>query len=155
MDAVVTSLPNFLDALVDALRNRSKLANVNVFSCPVEPEQLGREGIEFAEEVQIEQSPAAMGSTEIEESYTVSGSLLVAAPMDKRGTNAVAKSARDRCAVILAEIVAELAENDTMDGSVRDVQIASQTWSQGGIPDPPARACWVEFSLACVARVTP
>jgi len=150
-----TSLPDFLDQLVDALQSRSDLRGVNVFSCPVEPEQLGLEGIEFAEEVSVEQSHASMGSTELEETYTVSGSLLVAAPLTKNGTNADAKSARDRCAVILGEVVDEMADNDTMTGSVRDVQIASQSWHQGIKPDPPARVCWVEFALNVTTRVTP
>jgi len=150
-----TSLPDFLDHLVDALRSRSRLSGVNIFSCPVSPEDLGLEGIEFAEEVTVDQSRAAMASTVIQETYTVTGSLLVAAPMGKRGTNVAAKAARDRCADILAEIVDELAENDTMTGSVHDVQIASQEWHQGIRPEPPARVAWVEFGLAVVARVTP
>lgn len=150
-----TSLPGLLDALVDALRSRSRLSGVNIFSCPVSPEDLGLEGIEFAEEVAVDQTHAAMGSTELEETYTVTGSLLVAAPMAKRGTNVSAKAARDRCAAILAEIVDEMADNDTMSGSVRDVQIASQSWHQGIRPDPPARVCWVEFALNVTARVTP
>jgi len=150
-----TSLPDFLDHLVDALRSRSRLSGVNIFSCPVSPEDLGLEGIEFAEEVTVEQTLAAMGSTVIAETYSVPGSLLVAASTSKLGINASAKAARDRCAAILAEIVAELGSNDTMTASVQDVQIASQNWHQGMRPDPPARVVWVEFSLAVKARVTP
>jgi hypothetical protein len=153
-----TTLPQLLDALLVALSDREGLAGVNIYTCPVSPEELGPEGIEFAEEVSVEQARASFGNTDLEESYTVSGSLLVAAPMPpgSGAVNRAAKAARDRCAELLHEISEELATNDTLDNEVRDVSIASQVWHQGMAPEAQlGRVCWVEFSLAVVARVTP
>lgn len=156
-----TTLPTFLDALVAALQLRAGLAGVLVFSCPVAPEHLGTEGIEFAEEVSVTQQRAAMGSTHVEEEYPVSGSILVLASIPKKASlaesiNAAAKVARDRCAAILEEVTDELATNDAMTATVRDVRIASQTWRQGMAPEGQmGRACWCEFSLEVTAHVTP
>jgi hypothetical protein len=163
-----SSLPTFLDSLVAELQARPGLAGVAVFSCPVPQESLGAEGLEFAEEVPVAQTRAAMGSTDTDETYAVRGSCLVTRPVVKKATlvasvNAAAKAARDRCAAIIEEVTDELASNDTMTtgtspavASVADVRIAAQTWRQGMGPEPQmARFCWVEFELSVIAHITP
>lgn len=156
-----TTLPSFIDALVTALGNRGGLSGVRIYGCPVSPEELGKEGMEFAEEVSIEQSLAAMASSDLEESYLLSGSVLVARAVVggasiTAAVNASAKSARDRCSAILEEVTDELATNDTMSATVRDVSIASQTWHQGMAPEGQmGRVCWVEFTMQVTAHVTP
>ena len=156
-----SSLPTFLDALATALAARPGLAGVNVFTCPVPPESLGAEGIELAAETLIEQLPAAMGSSELEESYQVRGSVLVAKPIvgatsATASINTAAKAARDRCAAIIEEVTDELATNSTMTATVRDVGIVEQTYHQGLAPEAQlGRVCWVEFTLAVEAHVTP
>ena len=156
-----TTLPEFLDALIGKLQARTALAGVNVYSCPVAPESLGKEGIELAEEVEIEDAPAALNSTDVEEKYTVNGSVMVTKPMVGKTSavatiNVAAKAARDRAEVILEEVMDELATNDTMTSTVRDAQLVSQTWHQGMAPEGQiGRVCWVEFSIAVEAHVTP
>jgi hypothetical protein len=156
-----TTLGPFIDALVAALQVRPGLARVNIFGCPVDPEDLGSEGIEFAEEVSIEQAPAAMMSTAKEESYAVSGSILVAAaaaPLSSpvATVNGAAKVARDRCLAIVEEVTDELATNDTMSATVRDAQIVSMDVHQAMAPEAQlGRICWAEFVIAVKARVTP
>jgi hypothetical protein len=156
-----TTLPAFMDALVTALQARIGLAGVNIYSGPVAPEDLGSEGIEFAEEVSVEQTRAAMNSTDQEETYTVGGSILVAKSFGASTSavatiNVAAKAARDRVAAILEEVTDQLATSDTMTGTVRDVRIASQTWRQGMAPEGQlGRVCWCEFTMEVTAHVTP
>ncbi len=157
----VSTLPAFLDALVAALEARPGLAGVTIYSGPVAPEDIGEAGIEFAEDVSIDQTRAAMGSTDMDESYSVTGSVLAAAPIVPKATktatiNAAAKVARDRAFAILHEITAELATNDDMTDTVRDVAIATLDVHQAMAPEAQqGRACWVEFSLSVVARTSP
>lgn len=156
-----STLPAFLDALVAALQLRVGLAGVNIYSCPVDPADLGKEGLEFAEDVSIEQARASMGSRDMEESYTVNGSLLVAAPIAAKGAkvasiNAAAKVARDRAMAILSEITDELADNDAMSATVRDVSMASLEVHQGmGGETQLGRVAWVEFTMKVESRVSP
>ena len=147
------TLPAFLDATYTALHNRAGLASVNVFTCPVDPAQLGKEAIELADSVEVTQARASLGSDDLEESYDVKGSVLVFA----QGTsNAAAKVARDRALAILEEVTDEIAGNETMTSTVRDVTITGQTWTQGYAPEGQlGRFCRVEFTLACEAHVTP
>ena len=137
---------------------RGGLSGVNVYTCPVRPEDLGKEAIELADAVEIEQYPAAMSSTNVEESYQVKGSILVFRTA-KPGTTAIntaAKAARDRAAAILEEVTDELSSNDTMTATVRDVTITGQTWTQGYAPENHlGRSCHIGFTLSCVATVTP
>jgi len=158
MTGDATSLPAFLDALHDALVDRTGLDGVNVFTCPVDPLDLGREAIEFANEVQAKPSRQAMGSTVIAEEYEVPGAIVVnrTAKPGADQINAAAKAARDRTAAILAEVTNELSTNDTLDGTVTDVAISDERWVQGMAPENRlGRYCRVEFRLTCKASVTP
>lgn len=156
-----TALPTMLDALVAALQLRAGLAGVNVYSAPVTPEDLGTEAIELAEEVPIEQEPAAMASTDIEESFTVKGSILCFAPMAPGASrvatiNAAAKVARDRACAILEEVTDELSGNRTVTGTVRDASISGVTVHQGLAPEGQlGRVCWVQFDISAEAHTTP
>lgn len=156
-----TSLPDFLDAFAAQLQERPGLSGVNVFTCPVAPEDLGAEGIELAEEVTIAQERISLSSDDMDETYPVNGSILVLAPYAPAagpvaGINAAAKAARDRCEEILHELADQLADDDTADGSVSDVAMASQTWRQGMAPEGQmGRVCWCEFTLEVSNRLTP
>ena len=154
----VTTLSAFLDELATQLAARSGLAGVNVFTCPVRPEELGTEAIELAAETVIEQGRRAMNSTTQEESYEVTGSVLAyrSIPPASGGINTAAKAARDRAEAILEEVIDEVATNDTMTAKVRDVQLTGQTWRQGYAPEGQlGRFCSVEFTLTVGASVTP
>jgi len=157
----VSTFPDFIDALVAALQLRAGLAGVSIYSGPVTPEDLGQESIELAEDVEIEQSRASMGSTEMEESYSVPGSILVAAPIAPKSDmattiNTATKAVRDRAFAILHEVVDELAGNDEMTNTVRDVVMERLSFHQGAAPEGQlGRIAWVEFSMKVEARVTP
>jgi len=149
----------FLDATAVQLAARAGLAGVRIFTCPVLPEDLGKEAIELGEEIPIQREIASMGSSDVEESFTVTGSILVAKSFAKATTlqatiNAAAKAARDRALAILEEVTDELATNDTMAtgtpavGTVRDVQMGEFTIRQAMAPEGQlGRVCWVEFTL--------
>ncbi len=155
-----TSLPTFLDALHAALDARPGLAGVNIFTCPVAPEDLGKEALELANDVPVEEPRAerSMGSTGLEEEYQVPGNAICfkTAKQGAPAINDAAKKARDRAYAILEEIVDEVAANDTMSGTVRDVTITAQRWTQGMAPENRlGRFCRVEFTLTVTAGVTP
>ena len=153
-----TTLPTFLDALQAALAARGGLAGVNVFSCPVDPEDMGKEAIELAKEVTIDQVRESMASTVLSETYEVTGAVLVHRT-SKQGTGSInnaAKAARDRAHAILEELVDEISTNDTMTGTVRDVTITTHRWAQGMSPENRlGRFARVEFTLTVGASVTP
>lgn len=154
----VTTLPAFLDELATQLAARTGLAGVNIFTCPVRPEDLGEEAIELAAETVIEQRQRAMNSTTQEEEYDVTGSILAYRPVPpvSGGINTAAKAARDRVEAIIEEVIDEVATNDTMTAKVRDVQLTGQTWKQGYAPEGQlGRFCSVEFTLSVAASVTP
>jgi len=153
-----TTLPTFLDALRAALAIRAGLAQVNVFTCPVSPDALGEQAIEFANGVDIEQRRLAMSETTLDEEYAVPGSIIAfrTAKQGTQATNSAAKLARDRVDAILEEVVDEITTNDTMSGTVRDVTISGQHWTQGMAPEGRlGRYCRVEFTLTVTASVTP
>jgi len=153
-----TTLPTFLDALRSALVLRAGLDHVNVFTCPVDPHDLGEQAIELANEVMVEQKRESMDSDDLDEEYVVTGAIIVyrtAAP-GAQAINLAAKAARDRADAILEEIVDEVSTNDTMTGTVRDVTITQQIWAQGMAPENRlGRFCRVNFSLTVTASVTP
>lgn len=148
-----TTLGAFLDEFVAQLQARDGLAGVAVYTCPVDPESLGAAGIELADDVSIDVTQASIGTDDIEESYPVNGMVLVTAPYaastDVVATiNAAAKTARDRCEAIMAEIVAALVADSTAGGAVDNVRIANQTYKQGMAPDAAlGRVAWCEFVL--------
>lgn len=153
-----TTLPTFLDALRTALAARSGLDDVIVFTCPVAPEDLGKQAIELANEVAVDQHRLGMGETTLDEEYTLPGSIIVfrTAKQGGQAINTAAKAARDRADAILEEIVDEVTTNDTMSATVRDVTITMQRWSQGMAPENRlGRFCRVEFTLTVTASVTP
>jgi len=153
-----TTLPIFLDALQAALVARPGLAEVNVFTCPVDPHDLGEQAIELANEVAVEQKRESMASDDLDEEYVVTGAIVIfrtAAP-GVQAINTAAKAARDRADEILEEIVDEISGNDTMTNTVRDVTITHQIWAQGMAPENRlGRFCRVEFTLTVTASVTP
>jgi len=153
-----TTLPTFLDALRAALVNRAGLAGVNVFTCPVTPDDLGKQAIELANEVPIEQNRLSLNSTVLNEEYTLPGAIIAfrTAKQGGQAINTAAKAARDRVDAILEEVVDEITTNDTMAGTVRDVTITMQRWTQGMAPENRlGRYCRVEFTLTVTACVTP
>jgi hypothetical protein len=156
-----TAVPAFLDALVAALQARGGLAGVSVYSCPVSPEDLGKEAIELAAETDIEQTVAAMNSTHIEESFDVKGSIICFAPMPAGVTkvatiNAAAKKVRDRACAILGEVESELSTNDTVTATVRDAHTTGIKVSQGLAPEGQlGRWCAIEFTISAEAHTTP
>lgn len=155
-----TALPAMLDALVAALQLRAGLTGVRVFSAPVAPESLGMEAIELADETDIEQSAAAMGSSDIEELLAVKGSIICFSPMPGSGPvdsiNLAAKECRDRACAILEEVTDELASDDTIGGSVRSAAISSVTVAQGLAPEGQlGRWCRVAFTVSAEAHTTP
>ena len=156
-----TALPALLDALVAALQARGGLAGVSVYSCPVSPEDLGKEAIEFAAETDVTQEIAAMSSTHIEESFDVKGSIICFTPMPAGATkvatiNAAAKKVRDRACAILGEVESELATNDTVTATVRDARTTAIKVSQGMAPEGQlGRWCAIEFTITAEAHTTP
>jgi hypothetical protein len=156
-----TALPTFIDALVAALQARGGLAGVNVYGCPVSPEDLGKEAIEFAAETDVTQEIAAMSSTHIEESFDVKGSIICFTPMPAGATkvatiNAAAKKVRDRACAILGEVESELASNDTVTATVRDAHTTSLKVNQGMAPEGQlGRWCAIEFTITAQAHTTP
>ena len=150
-----TTVPAFLDALAAVLSARAGLSGVNVYTCPVAPENLGKEAIELGEEVSVEKEPASMSSRDLTETYTVSGSILVYSPIAST-INVAAKACRDRALAILEEVSDELADDQTVDGTVLSAGISSQTWRQGLAPEGQlGRLCQVEFGMTVEAHVTP
>lgn len=156
-----TALPAMLDALATALANRGGMAGVNVFTAPVEPADLGKESVTFAAEVDIDQELAAMGSSDIEETFDVPGSIICFAPMatstgPAATINAAAKTVRDRACDILEEVSEELASNSTVTGTVRDAAISSIKLTQGLAPEGQlGRWCSIEFTVTAEAHTTP
>jgi len=153
-----TTLPTFLDALRAALANRAGLAGVSVFTCPVAPDDLGKQAIEIANEVEIEQHRLSLSATTLDEEYPVPGAIIVyrTAKQGTQAINSAAKLARDRADAIMEEVVDEITTNDTMSGTVRDVTITMQRWTQGMAPENRlGRFCRVEFTLTVTACVTP
>ena len=156
-----TSLPTFIDALVAALQGRGGLAGVSVYSCPVSPEDLGKEAIEFAAETDVTQEVAAMSLTHIEETFDVKGSIICFTPMPAGATkvatiNAAAKKVRDRACAILGEVESELAANDTVTATVRDARTTSIKVNQGMAPEGQlGRWCAIEFTITAQAHTTP
>ena len=156
-----TALPSFLDALAAALQARGGLAGVSVYTCPVSPEDLGKEAVELAAETDVEQTVAAMGSTDIEESFDVKGSIVCFSPMGAGATkvatiNAAAKKVRDRACAILGEVESELAGNDTVTATVRDAHTTSIKVNQGLAPEGQlGRWCAIEFTITAQAHTTP
>ena len=156
-----TALPALLDALVAALQARGGLAGVSVYSCPVSPEDLGKEAIEFAAETDVTQEVAAMSSTDVEETFDVKGSIICFTPMPAGVTkvatiNAAAKKVRDRACAILGEVESELAANDTVTATVRDARTTSIKVSQGLAPEGQlGRWCAIEFVVTAEALTTP
>ena len=156
-----TALPTFIDALVAALQARAGLAGVNVYGCPVAPEDLGKEAIELAAETDVVQTAAAMGSTDIEESFDVKGSIVCFTPMPAEATkvatiNGAAKTVRDRACAILGEVESELSTNDTVTATVRDAHTTSIKVNQGMAPEGQlGRWCAIEFTISAEAHTTP
>lgn len=156
-----SALPGFLDALTAALAARPGLAGVAVFSAPVDPDLLGKEAIELAESVDVNQTSAAMSSRDISETFTVKGSILVASPMVKQASvmatiNTAAKAARDRALAIYAEVCDELADDITVDGSVLGADVGGYVLEQGFSPeDQMGRVARIEFSIDAEAHSTP
>ena len=156
-----TALPAFLDALQWALVGRSGLAGVRVFTCPVDVLDLGEEAIEFAEATSIEQTTAAMGSTDISEIITVNGSIICYAEMptgaDVVSTiNDAAKTVRDRACAILEEVTDQLASDRTVSDSVLGAEITSVNLKQGMAPEGQlGRVCHIEFTIKAEAHTTP
>ena len=140
---------------------RVGLAGVSIFSCPVAPEDLGKEAIEFASETNVEQTIAAMSSTDIEETFTVKGSIICYSPMvgatsKVASINHAAKTARDRAVAILGEIESELSGNATVTSTVRDARTTELKISQGLGPEGQlGRVCFVEFTIEAEAHTTP
>ena len=156
-----TALPTFIDALVAALQARAGLAGVSVYSCPVSPEDLGKEAIELAAETDVVQTAAAMGSTDIEESFDVKGSIVCFTPMPAGAStaatiNGAAKTVRDRACAILGEVESELSTNDTVTATVRDAHTTSIKVNQGMAPEGQlGRWCAIEFTISAEAHTTP
>ena len=156
-----TSLPAFLDAFTAALQLRAGLAGVNIYGCPVAPEDLGAAGIELADEVAVATERVAMSSDDMEETYTVEGSITVLHPYHPAagrvaGINAAAKAARDACEAIMHEVAGALADDATAGGSVDDAALVSQTYSQGMAPEAQmGRLCWCRFSIEVQNHLTP
>jgi hypothetical protein len=156
-----TALPGFLDALAALLTLRAGLAGVNVFTCPVDPADLGTEAIELAAETPVAQELAAMASRDIEEAFEVKGSIICYAPRPASAStvatvNAAAKTARDRACAILEELTDALAGDDTAGGSVRDAQISGLVMRQGMAPEGQlGRLCQIEFTISAEAHTTP
>jgi len=156
-----TALPALLDALVAALQARPGLAGVNVYGCPVAPEDLGKEAIELAAETDVVQTIAAMDSTDVEEAFDVKGSIVCFTPMPAGAStaatiNGAAKTVRDRACAILGEIESELATNDTVTATVRDAHATSIKVNQGMAPEGQlGRWCAIEFTISAEAHTTP
>ena len=156
-----TALPALLDALVAALQARPGLAGVAVYSCPVAPEDLGKEAIELAAETDVVQTAAAMDSTDVEESFDVKGSIVCYHAMPAGAghvatINAAAKVVRDRACAILGEVESELATNDTVTATVRDARTTSIKVNQGMAPEGQlGRWCAIVFTISAEAHTTP
>jgi hypothetical protein len=156
-----STFPLFMDALAAQLILRAGLSGVAVFTAPVAPENAGEEAIVLAPETSIEQTVAAMSSTDIEEVYDVKGLILVYHAQAPGATlvgtiNAGAKAARDRAFAIFEEVVDQLTTDATVSGTVRDARTTTVTVQQGLAPEGQlGRVCQIEFVIQAEAHTTP
>lgn len=115
MVALNTTVSPFLSGLCDALKLRSGLAGVAIFSGPVSDETGGNEAIEFSE-VQNQIDWYALGRKARKETYTVTGwTLVVKYGKDEEQT---IRDARDRAFALLDEVNTCLVDDPTVGGIV-------------------------------------
>lgn len=143
MDLAITNLAALLSA-------REGLSEVTVVEEPVKRDELGKEYIIVAVEVELTQEPAALGAQARDERFTIRGVIEVFTP---GATREDIRAGRQRCLAIKAEIEDEIRgpSGTTLDGAVKWCQ-----WS-GARYNPMAtdqdRVASMSFDIDCFARL--
>ncbi len=144
-----SQIGDVLDALVDGLRARAVLSEVQVFSAPVSLEESGLESIEFGD-AELEDEPLAMGGNKTE-TWSVECFCVGQAKSWDGDTETTIRSARDRTLALFAEV--ETYVNDTYTGSLPDVNVTAGKLESGYGPE--TRACRLTFTLRILAHKNP
>lgn len=134
--------PDFLDALKTRLEARAGLAGVQINSAPMGADT-AKEAITF-HDLDGEQTWAALGQERKKDAFTVDGTTWINKP--GKGET-IAKEARDRAAVLLAEVEAELKNAFTsVDGNqIRKLNLSNVGLAQGA--NDQGRWAQVTFSI--------
>lgn len=153
----VTTLPAFLDALRTNLTALAGLSGVSVFTGPVDHLSIGEEAIVFAVETTTANfTYRTLPHVEVFEEYDVEGRVWVVKP---GGGETVIKTARDRAAAILEQVVDELAAHNSPTSAtqaafgVDDARVVSWTLEQLAIDG--GRDCRLTFLIRVTAKFTP
>jgi hypothetical protein len=148
--ADASSLGAFLDAIRNALLDRPGLADVNIYTGPVGPTEVGEENIVFAvDPTSVNQDYPTIPQREAFESYDVEGRIWTVKP---GSGEPVIKEARDRALAILNQVQSEVIGNKTMNGSARDLLLTGYELEQFVLDG--ARDCRISFTLNVQAEYT-
>lgn len=145
---MTSTIPDFLDALVDALATLSALQRVTVTSGLPGP-TVALEEVAIGYQVEVDDQPLTMGGNRLE-TYTVSGHLSIEKP--GAGEDAI-RNARDRAFEIYAAIETYLNDYPTVGGTV--LHAAMQRNQVRNNIALEGRLCEIEFDIQVRAAKNP
>jgi hypothetical protein len=145
---MTSTIPDFLDALVDALATLSALQNVTIASGLAGP-TVALEEVAIGYQVDIDEQPRTMGGNRLE-TYSVAGHLAIEKP--GAGEDAI-RNARDRAFEVYAAIETYLNDYPTVGSTVLDAEIrAGQVRNNIAME---GRTCEIEFTINVRAAINP
>lgn len=138
-------VPDVLDSLKTILEARAGLAGVTVFTGPPGDDAKYADAFAFFG-AEGDQEPITLDGTSVGDSFRVFGSAF--ARKDGAGET-VTKAARDRVAVLLAELEDAVANDRTLGDVVMTAEVSALDLNQGY--EPSVRWAEIRFQIACEA----